>query len=92
MTVEKKARGPGRRFVKGQSGNPSGRPSTVEIRKALLPMQADALQALHNAIRGGESWAVTLWCHYTYGKPIEAVELTGAGGEGLTISINGIRK
>jgi hypothetical protein len=55
-------------------------------------MEADALSALHEAIRAGESWAVTLWAHYRYGRPAESVELTGAEGERLTISINGVQK
>src|SRR5579864_4850674 len=45
---EQRRRGPGRRFVKGVSGNPAGRPpgsrnAATELAQALLDGEADAL-------------------------------------------------
>lgn len=45
-TAKKKRRGPGRPFVKGQSGNPGGRPKvTQEQRDALEAVRALAMEA-----------------------------------------------
>lgn len=72
----------------GQSGNPNGRPPRVqekEIREALhraIPNE-EVLSVLASKIRAGESWAVTLYLAYDWGKPRVNVEISGVEGEPL---------
>jgi len=77
-------------FKPGMTGNPGGRPKTKKVRAALRYLQPSAKKALEAALAAGEPWAVTLWFHYYYGKPVDQLQLTGKGGEALavTISIN----
>ena len=77
-------------FVKGQSGNPGGKPGAArqEINalldarfthakrvKVIDKLIADAIEGQHDAR--------VLLLAYTYGKPIERKEITGADGEPL---------
>jgi len=70
------------RFVKGQSGNPTGgQGSYMEFRALLRGEPASiAVGKLVEAATGGERWAVELVLAYSYGKPAQAI--TGEGGEG----------
>ena len=59
-----------------------------EIARALnqaLPTK-DVVDKLAEAVKRRESWAVTLWFGYLWGKPIERQELTGAGGAAIVLS------
>jgi hypothetical protein len=52
----KRGRGPGRPFVKGQSGNPGGRPKNVlAIRRLALDMCPEALEKLAKLMREAKS-------------------------------------
>lgn len=86
-------RGPGRRFVKGQSGNPKGRAKgllnkvTREIRefaRSVLeqPIYQRRLRKMFSDQKPEEipGHFVTLLYHYAYGKPKETVEHLGVGG------------
>ena len=77
----------GTRFKKGQSGNPTGRPPVTRVRKAIRKFKGEAFEAWGLAIGKGEPWAVTLWLHYYYGKPVEKVEHAGEGGGPLVVEI-----
>ena len=79
------------RWKKGQSGNPGGRKSTKTIQEAIAHLEKDAMVAWAEAIKAGESWAVTLWLHYWNGKPVDQVQLTGKDGEGVSVSVEIIR-
>lgn len=78
-------------FVKGHPGI-GGRPSRVEeteIREAMAAACDPKIvgEQLAAAIKRRESWAVTLWCAYYYGKPRERVEVMGADGGPLLLTI-----
>lgn len=91
-----KPRGKGRRFAKGQSGNPRGRKKgalnkvTREIKafsQGILEDPVVQATLLTQAQRGKLAPAVmSLLFHYAYGKPKETVALEG-GLEVLTIRI-----
>jgi hypothetical protein len=63
------------KFLKGVSGNPSGRPSgirdrRVHIREDLLgPLLPNAIQKLSAAVDEGERWAIELVVSYSLPKP-----------------------
>lgn len=85
----------GKGFKPGQSGNPNGRPKVAEAfrekcRKAVDERVIDAwITEVQNQ---GENWmkASELLAAYAYGRPTQAVEHSGEGGEPLSIQI--IRK
>lgn len=81
----KRGHGPGRRFKKGQSGNPLGRtPVPAEYKAALEVMEPRALAALDAMIadprhpRHGH--AVEYAINRRHGTPTTRSEITGEGG------------
>lgn len=75
-------------FVKGQSGNPGGRPSEVRQElNALLDKvfttvkRKKVIEKLIEDAELGNHEARVLLLAYTYGKPVERKEITGADGE-----------
>lgn len=77
-------------FQKGQSGNPGGRPSEARqelqalLDKRFTPSKrAKVLDKLIEDAIAGQHDARVLLLAYTYGKPIERQELTGADGAPL---------
>jgi hypothetical protein len=88
----KKQRGSGKPFAKGASGNPGGRPKVAEEFKERCRRVVDAsvFAAWENEIISqGPDWmeASKLLAAYGYGKPAQAVELTGKDSAPLSISI-----
>lgn len=74
-------------FVKGQSGNPGGRPSEARqelsalLDKRFTPTKrAKVLDKLIEDAIAGQHDARVLLLAYAYGKPVERRELTGADG------------
>lgn len=53
---------------------------------AVLPIDT-VLQAFAKAVKHRESWAVTLWLAYLWGRPVERQEVTGAEGDAITVRI-----
>lgn len=57
----------------------SGRPGKAEEQKLierLTPMNDDALKALHDGVKDGNSFYVKMFMEYFYGKPRETVKMT----------------
>jgi len=83
-------------FVKGQSGNPGGKPSearqelTALLDKRFTPAKrAKVIDKLVEDAIAGQHDARVLLLAYAYGKPTERKELTGAdGGPLLGIAFN----
>ena len=65
-------------FVKGQSGNPGGRPSHASLRAALKPHEKETIERLIQHMRGDSTVAsmdaITKILAYLYGKP-ESVQI-----------------
>jgi hypothetical protein len=92
----KKRRGPGRQFVPGQSGNPSGRAKKsgeeLELIEACKRKSPDALGMIERIMLNGENErnrlaAAQYIIDRAYGKAVQQTELTGKGGESFTIQI-----
>lgn len=84
-------------FVKGQSGNPGGKPGNA--RQALSELLEDVfkparrrkvLEKLISDAESGNHDARTLLLAYTFGKPTEYKEITGADGAPLFKAYAGI--
>jgi hypothetical protein len=80
---------PGRPFVKGKSGNPSGRPKgTAALQRRILRETKDGavvvdylLKTLQYSRSPKERTdAATLLLAYGFGKPVQPTEITGEGG------------
>jgi hypothetical protein len=83
--------GPGRPFVKGQSGNPSGRSPVVKAVQELAREHGPrAIQAILNLAETSQDDKVRLaaWdkiLDRAYGRPAQAI--TGEGGEGPAVIV-----
>lgn len=80
------------KFQKGQTGNPRGRPKVADDFKLKCRRVVDetVFAAWKEEVETrGDHWpkAAELLAAYGYGKPAQAVELTGAEGEPLVIEI-----
>ena len=93
---EKKQRGSGRPFEKGQSGNPNGRPKTPEEFKQLarensLAALQKVIAIMHNdeAKLNDQLKAAEMVMDRAWGKPIQGMEVSGPEGNALTIKLEG---
>jgi hypothetical protein len=91
---------PGRRFVKGQSGNPGGKPSTAWFRDWLAKpvkdgaeqtrreayMSALFLTALDRKHRNHVD-ACELLAAYDFGKPIQGIDVKATGDRVLNLAV-----
>ena len=80
-------------FVKGKSGNPSGRPQRdPKIKAALKRLGKRALEVLEQLMNSAEDESIKLQAakylsDQSIGKPTESVELTGEGGGPIIATI-----
>ncbi len=78
----------GKRFEKGKSGNPSGRPKDLPEfrRRAREAVNEHVLQKwIDEVTSGGDDWmkASELLAAYGYGKPSQTVDLTDGEGNAV---------
>lgn len=87
-------------FKKGESGNPNGRNKVTTqmkrlARDLLTPHQGKATQAIVDCLSSDDDntklAAAKVVYDYCFGKPAQAVELTGEEGGPLNIMINLIK-
>jgi hypothetical protein len=83
----------GRRFVPGKSGNPGGRPKEwTEFKQQCRDHSPLALQTLLESLKDEEgnvrNKAAEILLAYAWGKPTQAVEMSGPEGSPVSISIN----
>lgn len=88
------------RFKPGQSGNPHGRGTLASHKKRLAADLLEkhvekAMSVIEQQLSSGDEssaqWAAKMVMEYVYGKPHQAMELTGADGEALfTMSVTPI--
>lgn len=77
------------RFAKGAPGGPGRKPKATEneiraaLHKAMVPSAVHA--KLAEAVERGESWAITLYLAYDWGKPRERVDVGLAQQEDRSI-------
>ncbi len=84
-------------FVKGQSGNPNGRPSARRqelsdlLDSVFTPADRQAvIKAIVTDAKQGDNEARKLLLAYTFGKPVERKEISGPDGDPLKayVSVN----
>jgi hypothetical protein len=93
---------PGRRFEKGQSGNPGGltkehrefrRVLQEQLRSGLV--DADGMNKLARAlvfgVESGDPTCIKLCCEYILGKPEQHVTLGAEGGEQFGIRVEFVK-
>ena len=71
----------GGKWVKGQSGNPGGRPKMPEdLKRAMQGLAEDAIKVLHEALSSDDERVRIMAAGHVldrgYGKPTQAVDLT----------------
>jgi hypothetical protein len=96
--------GPGRRFKKGQSGNPAGSSRAQREQrlkaKALLDDLLEAKKgrpdllatAIARGVMSGDATCIRLACEYRWGKPVSEIELTGSDGGPIKTENSGLTR
>jgi hypothetical protein len=91
----KKPRGPGKKFAKGVSGNPSGRPARtpeeMDLIAACKERTSAALAVIESIMMEGENErnrlsAAQAIIERAHGKPVQPTELSGKNGGALEIT------
>lgn len=84
--------GPGKKYEKGQSGNPGGRPKIPdEFKEKCREFSSTVFEKWKTEVtNGGENWmkAAELIVAYGHGRPAQGVEVTGKDGAPLSFKID----
>lgn len=65
--------------MRGGARPGAGRPPKADeqlLIEKLTPMRDDAIKALHDGVKAGNSYYVKMFMEYFYGKPRETVKMT----------------
>jgi hypothetical protein len=78
----------GKKYAKGQTGNPKGRPKLPDLKEAMANILGEekdgrnALEAILAALRSkaarGDAKAAELLLKYTYSQPVQKIEQSGS--------------